>query len=173
MQKRSQSLSPRRAFYPCCASDIEEPRQLLRGLVDEIIFCDRRVPRDIKNVEQLSGLPAVRFVKGNVREQIGQLPSINVLFYRRDSDGEGGSGVPILGKEWLSKIISHFPPEGGLIITDGSKSWNHMFRRMTQINGYNWKSEACHLRPAAEQPWVQSHGLHRIEVTRVIPKDPS
>jgi len=63
MDKQSHSALPKRAFYPCCASDIEEPRQLLREIVDEIIFCDRRVPRDVGNAEQAQNLPVVRFVK--------------------------------------------------------------------------------------------------------------
>ena len=32
--------SPRRAFYPCCATDVTEPLHLLRGFAEEVVFCD-------------------------------------------------------------------------------------------------------------------------------------
>jgi hypothetical protein len=36
-------VSLRRAFYPCCADDIEEPRRLLAGAVEGLsrILCKR------------------------------------------------------------------------------------------------------------------------------------
>ena len=33
-------MASRVAFYPCCAIDIEEPLELLRGFAEEVVFCD-------------------------------------------------------------------------------------------------------------------------------------
>ena len=74
-----------RAFYPCCATDIEEPRRLLAGMVDEIIFCDIRSHKGWELTAATPGLPDARFEIMDVRSYLPILPQINVLFYRRDS----------------------------------------------------------------------------------------
>src|SRR5229473_455412 len=51
--------------------------------------------RIVSNAEINS--PAATFLVRDVREVVDRLPIINVLFYRRDSAGEGGSGVFLLG----------------------------------------------------------------------------
>ena len=56
-------LSLRRAFYPCCADDIEEPRRLLAGVAEEIIYCDIRRPRGFRHPKSTDGLPSVSFVQ--------------------------------------------------------------------------------------------------------------
>src|ERR1700684_1662993 len=88
------------AFYPCCADDIEEPRTLLTAYADEIIFCDLN-PKLLRCHKSVEGgpidLPIATFFVGDVRQVAPKLPPISVLFYRRDSEGEGGSGVFILG----------------------------------------------------------------------------
>jgi hypothetical protein len=43
--------------------------------------------------------------------------------------------VYILGKQWLGRILQHFPDEGGLIITDGSNSGDRIFKKMIRSNG--------------------------------------
>lgn len=75
------------AFYPCCAGDIEEPRTLVRKYADEIIFCDLKskpLRRRKSGGGGQNGLPTATFVAGDVREIVLNLPTINVLFYRRD-----------------------------------------------------------------------------------------
>jgi hypothetical protein len=47
-------------------------------------------------------LPIASFVVAVVREDLPKLPLIDVLFCRRDSPGEGGSGVFVL-------VIPSFP----------------------------------------------------------------
>ena len=42
------------------------------------------------------GLPQASFLSLDVRAGLARLEKIDVLFYRRDSAGEGGSGVFIL-----------------------------------------------------------------------------
>lgn len=159
--------SPHRiAFYPCCADDISQSRHLLTGLVDEIIYCDLRTPRSWSREARAGGAPIIRFVQDDVKHFIPQLPRINILFYRRDSSGEGGSGLYLLGKTWLEEILKHFSLEGGAIITDGSNSRSGMFRKMTRSDGYARASWGWRFRPASEQRWLESHGLYTIDVTR-------
>ncbi len=160
--------SHRIAFYPCCANDISEPRRLLTGLVDEIIFCDLRKPKSWDSKAKGSDAPHIRFVQQDVRLYIPQLPCIKVLFYRRDSAGEGGSGIYLLGKRWLEQIVNHFSPEGSLIVADGSNSGGGLFRKMTRPAGYAKRSWGWRFGPAPEQPWLESHGLHAIEVARIV-----
>jgi hypothetical protein len=155
----------KRAFYPCCASDIEEPRALLKNYVDEVIFCDLN-PRLSRwgnmSAEVRSDLPIAKFVVGDVRDVLPKLPTINVLFYRRDSEGEGGSGVFILGDSVLPLILERFPAEGGLIVTDGSNSRGSNFRKMIRQNGlskHGWQFSKL-----TEQPFVGAHGLWMISV---------
>lgn len=157
--------SHRVAFYPCCARDITAPCELLRGLVHEIIYCDLKRPGVLQQSVSKS-FPRVTFVCGNAIDVLVTIPIIHVLFYRRDSGGEGGSGQYILNKRWLAAITRRMPDSGGLIITDGSNSGNAMFRRMTRVQGFNSKALGCRFMPAAQQPWIQSLGLHIIEVTK-------
>ena len=44
-----------------------------------------------------------------------------MFFHRGDTlaNGEGSSGVPWLGREWLTKILTKLVP-GGFLVTDGS-----------------------------------------------------
>ncbi len=156
------------AFYPCCASDIREPRILLRYHVNEIIFCDiRPSPRLRKNAEGMkSSLPTPTFIIGDVREVVPNLPSIDVLFYRRDGDGEGGSGVFVLGDCILPLILKHFPAEGGLIITDGSNSRGGNFEKKISQNGLT--KHGWNFNKLAEQPLVDTHGLWIVSVTPAV-----
>lgn len=111
-------------------------------------------------------MPTATFVIGDVREVLPKLPTISVLFYRSDSEGEGGSGVFILGDSVLPLILERFPVEGGLIITDGSNSRGNNFRKMIQQNGlikHGWKFTKL-----PEQPLAASHGLWLISVTPAI-----
>lgn len=160
-------MRPRRvAFYPCCGDDISAPRCLLSDLVDEIIYCDLRKP---KSWEQELGKginPKVSFVQKDVREVIADLPTLGILFYRRDSPGEGGSGIYILGKQWLEEILAHFPSYGGFIITDGSNSGSGLFRKMIRPCGYTRALWAWHFQLSDDQPWLESLGLCKIKVTR-------
>ena len=155
------------AFYPCCAGDVTEPRQLLTNLVDEIIYCDQRKSKSWSQVDRTIDHPIASFVQEDARTLIEKLPTIQVMFYRRDSAGEGGSNLFILGKSMLSKIITHFPESGGLIVTDGSNTGSGIFKKMIRRDGYSRKDWHCHFQPRADQPWLQSHGLYIIEVTNL------
>jgi len=140
---------------------------LLAGLVDEVIFCDCRRFTVAPAGTSRDNLPATRFLQGDVREVIHNLPPIDVLFYRNDSTGEGGSGVFILGKQWLKAILDRFSPAGGLIITDGSNSGEGLFRKMIRAQGYTRQSWGWRFQPTQAQNWLQTHHLHTIEVTKI------
>lgn len=130
------------AFYPCCGGDIEEPRELLKSFVDEIIFCDLKKFNKNREISSIEPIPKAKFWCGDVVDLIDHLPPICVLFYRRDSGGklwhiikslrdrglstegvtgEGGSGIPIMA-DLLPLILRKFDPRGGWIFSDGSNS---------------------------------------------------
>jgi hypothetical protein len=101
---------------------------------------------------------------GDAREVIQRLDTINVLFYRRDSDGEGGSGIYVLGDGYMKQLLPHLPSNGGLIITDGSNQRGRWFDKMTRKNGfskYGWQ-----FAPAVDQR-LGSEGLTIITVEKL------
>jgi len=157
------------AFYPCCNRDVEEPPQILAGEVQRIVFCDinpsseqhwRRTRTNFPG-----GLPATEFIVNDAVAALSEIGVIDVLFYRRDSGGEGGSGVFVLGDMFLRRLLTRFPPNGGLIITDGSNSRGSNFKRMVRRSGltkHGWRFSA-----SIEQPYQAQHGLWRIVVVPV------
>lgn len=166
-------MQRRVAFYPCCHLDIEEPLLLLAPFADEVIFCDinsRLLPQWRKAVGSGSGVPRASFMIGDVREVIASIEVIDVLFYRGDSPGEGGSGVFVLGDSFLPSILERFSPQGGLIITDGSNSRGSNFERMIRKSGmtkYGWS-----FRKSPDQPYVDRYGLHIVEVKHIPSAQP-
>ena len=105
-------------------------------------------------------MPAASFIVGDVREVLPSLPTIDVLFYRRDSNGEGGSGVYILGDSILPVILGRFSVDGGLIITDGSNSRGGNFTKMTRQSGL--RKHGWNFIRLAEQPLVNTRQLFLI-----------
>ena len=71
----------------------------------------------------------------NVIDAIDSIERIDVLFYRRDGTGEGGSGVFVLGRNVLPRILQKMPFQDALIITDGSNSRGGTFRKMRRSSG--------------------------------------
>lgn len=150
-------LDLRTAFYPCCGRDIETPLKLLHDFVDHVVFCDissiaeehhkkviGRMPRKV---------PSSKFIVGSAHNVISMLQRIDVLFYRCDSGGEGGSDAIILGNQYLQFVLDRMPLEGGLIITDGSNSRQSNFEKMTRHNGlikFGW-----HMGPLATTPTIR------------------
>ena len=159
-------MQHRTAFYPCCGLDIERPLELLRPYADEVIFCDINKslqPRWEKCVNTItpSG-PRPRFLIDDAREAIARITQIGVLFYRKDSDGEGGSALFVLGDSFLPHILRRFPWEGGVIITDGSNSRGSNFKKMTRPNGM--RKHGWLFRRSPEQPYLETDGLHVLTV---------
>lgn len=148
------------AFYPCCAGDFREPEEALRGLVDEIVFCDIRI-RPPKHARHDVSEPILTFVRKDAVEAIREIPRIDVLFYRRDSTGEGGSGVFILGSRVLPMILAKMVADHCLIITDGSNSRGGTFRRMTRRSGFRTSGKHIKLR---ETQRFEAMGLLEFDV---------
>lgn len=161
-------MSHRVAFYPCCSTDIEEPLGLLRDFADEVVFCDVNPslrPRWNEISARFSEglpLPNASFLVDDVRTVVNCIERIDVLFYRGDSGGEGGSGILVLGDSFLPRLLRRFPPHGGYIITDGSNSRGSNFRRMTRPSGLTKHGWRFH--KTAEQPFLSKHGLYVISV---------
>jgi len=162
--------SPRLAFYPCCASDIAASHQLLKEWSDEILYCDLRQPDNWKSDFQHLQNPSVRFHQGDVRKLLPQLPTIHAFFYRRDSSGEGGSNIYLLGKFWLRKILEHFPEKGGVIITDGSNRGGGLFGKMTRPSGYARKSWGWRFQADSNQHLLETLRLYIIHVSKIGPE---
>lgn len=155
------------AFYPCCNNDIIEPLKLLTGYVDRVIFCDinQNHSKNVKKImlsDEYKNLPECMFIAGDALTIIDQLPPIDLLFYRRDSTGEGGSGLFILGDIFLKPFLKKLSADGGLIFTDGSNSRGGNFKKMTRTNGlikHGWKFSK-----SDEQPYLVDHHLYKINV---------
>jgi len=155
------------AFYPCCATDIAEPREILAPYADEVVYCDVD-PKAGAAVEaerraRHRRLPELRFLEKDAGQALGGLRRVDVLFYRRDSDGEGGSRVYVLGDWYLRRLLALFPERGGLIITDGSNQRGGLFRKMSRTSGL--QRYGFSLAPAPEQPLL-GIGLTVVRVER-------
>lgn len=173
------SLDLRTAFYPCCGKDIETPLRLLCNFADQVVFCDTsaRASEHHKKVGTRKDhwVPSSKVIIGSAHEVINSMQRIDVLFYRCDSGGEGGSNAIILGNDFLQMVLDRMPLAGGLIITDGSNSRQSNFEKMTRYNGHNkfgWHMEPHPTTPTIRPPDGRSYckdGLLRvIQVTPII-----
>jgi len=129
--KSPQLAAKRTGFYPAAARDYLEPLHLLKGWVDHLIFCDiRDVPQGRSALRELAatiedqGLPEASFFLGDALSAISCLKPVDVFFLRRDSGGEGGSGLFLLGSGRLPLALSLIKPNG-VLITD-------------KPNGFDW-----------------------------------
>jgi hypothetical protein len=160
-------MQHRVAFYPCCHLDIKRPLEILRRYADEVIFSDidpSLLPRWKRIVGTTESEPRPSFLVGDAREVISRIAVIDVLFYRRDSAGEGGSGLLVLGDSFLRHVLERFPAEGGLIITDGSNSRGSNFERMIRPSGMC--KHGFLFMKSSDQPYMKSD---RLYVVRVAP----
>lgn len=128
--------------YPCSGNDLETPLRLFGSSVSEFFFVDtRRRPRMPDGLEAFASRATgsvspgasmysdletgnkyqVHLWKRRGEDALDEIPSLGVFFHRGDTlaDGEGSSGVPWLGRQWLDVILAKLVP-GGLIVTDGS-----------------------------------------------------
>lgn len=128
-------------FYPCCGDDLGVPVRLFSPVVAAFYFVDVRRPRrssvpetDLIPISRTHSPGCGRFqdrVTGNQfdlcrwkargEDAFADVERLGVFFHRGDTlaNGEGSSGVPWLGREWLTKILGKLVP-GGLLVTDGS-----------------------------------------------------
>jgi len=173
------NLDLRTAFYPCCGEDIEVPLQILQPYVDRVIFCDNSLCSiEAYNAIQLKmevGLLKVRFISGSVVDVLKTIQRIDVLFYRCDSNGEGGSGVFVLGNWILQMVLDRMPLSGGMIITDGSNSRQSNFPKMIRKQGlekFGWLMQPYPAKPVMNPPdgcsYCKDRLLHILQVTPII-----
>jgi len=160
------------AFYPCCGNDIQEPIKILREYVNRIIFCDinqniiaRR--QRAKSLKYNSSLELI-FVCEDARKALSNIGRVDILFHRKDGIGEGGSGIFILGKKFLSLLLIRMPSEGGMIITDGSCNRDHMLGKILRDTGCSLNGWRLHLRP--EQLLMRDYNLMQILVNPISNK---
>jgi hypothetical protein len=162
------------AFYPCCHLDIKRPLELLRRYAEEVIFCDidpSLLPRWKRIVgTEAATEPRPSFLVGDAREVMSHIAVIDVLFYRRDSAGEGGSGLFVLGDSFLPHILERFPSEGGLIITDGANSRGSNFERMIRPSGMS--KHGCLFMKCSDQPYIESDRLYVVTVAPATVVEP-
>jgi len=151
------------AFYPCCGKDFAIPVKILASLVDEIIFCDIRKIHEFYKLNLNRFDIKIKFIQGDVRRVIFEIPRIKVFFYRGDSAGEGGSGVYLLRKRWLKHIIDKFADREGLLITDGSNS-GHLFKKIIRHSKYFYENWNTQFELCPEQPWLDKYGLYKVKV---------
>jgi len=138
---------------------------ILKDYVDEICFCDiKSTPSTLIFKKRLEH-PTPRFKQGDARDVITQIGKIDVLFYRKDSNGEGGSRLFVLGDSFFPRILEMFNPQGGFIITDGSNSRGGIFRKMKSTSGL----DKCgwHIHKMQEQPFEQDCGLWVFSVVPI------
>ena len=140
---------------------------MLSSYVDEVIFCDPCPHLKTEFVSLMAQrsehLPSARLISDGARRGIETLERIDVLFYRRDSRGEGGSNVLVLAKPFLLTVLERMPPEGGLIITDGSNHGNHYYQKALRPQGVNKFGYYMCALPESEQPF-RKENLHVIKV---------
>ena len=157
-------MQPKRTgFYPVCARDYLEPMRLLKGCIDEFIFCDIMcMPKSIATLNELrqiakvEGLPNPSIMIGDALVAMRVLKPVDLFFLRRDSDGEGGSELNLLGPGRLPDVVEMIQPDG-LLVTDRAcgRSWFDDFEKGRR-NPYRVKNREIHL--SIEQPW-REHGL--------------
>jgi hypothetical protein len=147
-------------FYPVCARDYLEPLRLLKGWVEHLVFCDIKcVPKssyellDLRETVEIEGLPQPSFILGDALLAISSLRPVDVFFLRRDSDGEGGSELHLLGPARLPMVLDLIKP-GGLLVTDRSngRDWFDEFR-LERRCAYRLHGRAINL--AESQPWAE------------------
>ena len=145
----------------------------MKGLVEKVIFCDKgkdNLPKNKNKVldqVKLDKLPHPEFVIKDLRDAIPVLPEIHVFFYRGDGPGEGGSGLYLMGKKWLAKVLEHFPAKNGIIITDGSNRESKFFKKITRPEGYYWSTRGWNFKIILPSPHPENKNLRFIKVERV------
>ena len=164
-------VKDRVGFYPCCGEDILGPLKIMKGLVEKVIFCDKRSlninKNEILDQVKLDNLPNPEFVRGNLQDVIPSLPKIHVFFYRGDGPGEGGSDFYLMGKKWLAKVFEHFPEKNGLIITDGSNREDKFFAKIIRPEGYYWSTRGWNFKIISPSPqYKYNKKLYFIEVEK-------
>ena len=165
------SRPKRTGFYPVSARDYLEPLQMLKGRIDHLLFCDIRcVPQGQRELRALreaaakQGLPEPSFFLGDALIAMECLRPVDLFFLRRDSGGEGGSALYLLGPERLPLVLNFVKPSG-LLVTDERNGFDWFPDLVAgQLDEYRVNDRAIRL--AASQPWLE-HDLRAFTVERL------
>jgi hypothetical protein len=144
------------AFYPCSADDFDESYAILDELVDEIIYCDLNISAQRKFNEQRRSFPKAQFILRDAVDEIKEIECIDVFFYRKDSNGEGGSALYFFGDKIFPFIVEKLNKNGALIISDGSNARGSNWRKMNRKNGVELYGRF--FKPADEQRYLECRG---------------
>jgi hypothetical protein len=144
------------AFYPCCADDFEESYAILNDLVDEIIYCDLNKYSLKRFMQKHLSFPKAQFILRDAVEAIKEIECIDVLFYRKDSSGEGGSAIYFFGDKIFPFIVEKLNKNGALIISDGSNARGSNWRKMSRKNGAELYGR--NFKPADKQKYLEYRG---------------
>jgi hypothetical protein len=151
----------RTGFYPVCARDYVEPLRLLKGWIDELIFCDIMcMPKssaaldELRHLAKEEKLPNPSILTGDALVAMRVLKPVDLFFMRRDSDGEGGSELNLLGPDRLPDVVKKIKPDG-LLVTDRAcgRGWFDDFEKGRR-NPYRVKNRDIYL--SVEQPWREN-----------------
>jgi hypothetical protein len=143
---------------------------MLKGRIDHLLFCDIRcVPQGWRELRVLRkavaehGLPEPSFFLGDALTAMECLLPVDVFFLRRDSGGEGGSALNLLGTGRLPAVLNIVKPTG-LLVTD-DRNGSHWFQRLVSgcLDEYRVSDRA--LRLAASQPWI-AQNMYSFTVER-------
>lgn len=157
------------ALYPCCGSDFDLPSTILLPYADTVLFCDVKTSNQreyIRWSRHGSGCMPIetQFSRESVWKLLLNFPELTTFFYRKDSSGEGGSGIKVFGDEFMSLLMTKFALSG-YIISDGSNSVDGIFQQMISRKGLERYGYFFSL--SVEQPFKAEYELHLIEVRRL------
>ena len=157
-KKRRAMDTKRIGFYPVCARDYLEPLQLLKGWVDEVVFCDIKcMPQSANALKDLreaaidEELPNPSILVGDALVAMSILKPVDLFFLRRDSTGEGGSELDLLGPKRIREVVRVIK-SNGMLVTDGTndRPWFKDFRKGRR-NPYQVGDRTIHI--SDQQPW--------------------
>lgn len=155
------------AFYPCCNTDFLEPYTALENYFDTFIFCDPNKSL-IKRFNEVSDrLPKACLWSMALDKAIPRLHHIDILFYRRDSVGQGGSCVFVLGDQYFRHIAPKFSSEGGIIISDGSNARGKNWKGMNRKNGIGKYDRRFIPHPTLD--FSELNGYKAVKTIQVLP----
>jgi len=158
------------AFYPCCATDFAEPYRLLCELVDEIIFCDNNPSAEKEFIKLKLSYPEATFLLQDVIIALKEINHIDIFFYRKDSNGEGGSAIYFYGDHVFPLIVNKLNKSVAHIISDGSNARGSNWRKMKRTNGVIIYDRF--FKPAKEHKYAQIRGNGPVLTIDVYPVDP-
>jgi hypothetical protein len=158
----------RTGFYPASARDYLEPLQFFKGWVDHLMFCDLNVSpvnrakiEELRETIRIQGLPEASFVLGDALTALACIKPVDVFLVRRDSNGEGGSGLVLLHAERIRLVLKVIKP-GGLLVTDKPNGYLWLTRMLSGKSPlYPVDERTLFLSPS--QPWAES-GLYSVTV---------